>query len=38
MSEAHVDKRETPLGRWELVMLYALHGVLWRITGIRAGA
>jgi len=38
MSEAHVNKHETPLGRWAPVMLYAVHRVLWRITGLWAGA
>jgi hypothetical protein len=38
MSEAHVTKRETPPGWWVPRMCYAVHGVLWRITGLWAGA
>jgi hypothetical protein len=38
MSEAHVDKSETPLGRRAPGMFYAVHGVLWRIAGLWADA
>jgi len=38
MSEVHVDKRETPLGRWAPVMFYAVNWLLWLITGLGADA
>jgi hypothetical protein len=38
MSEVHVDKSETPLGRRAPGMFYAVHGVLWRIAGLWADA
>jgi hypothetical protein len=38
MSEAYIDKRETPLGQWVPIMCYAVNWVLWLITGIGAGA
>ena len=38
MSEAHIDKRATPLGRWAPVMFYTMNWVLWLITGLWAGA
>jgi hypothetical protein len=38
MSEAHVDKRETPLGRWAPGMFYVVNWLLWLITGIWTSA
>jgi len=38
MLEGHVDKRETPLGRWAPVIFYAMNWLLWLIMGLWAGA
>jgi hypothetical protein len=36
--EDHVSKRETPLGRWFPVVLYAVNLAHWIATGIRVEA
>jgi hypothetical protein len=36
LREDHVSKRETPLGRWVPVTVYAVNLALWIATGIRA--
>ena len=38
LREDHVSKRETPLGRWFPVILYAVNLALWIATGIRVEA
>jgi hypothetical protein len=34
LREDHVSKRETPLGRWFAVILYAVNLALWIAAGI----
>jgi hypothetical protein len=38
MEANHISRRETALGRWLPVALYAVNVTLWLITGIVAGA
>ena len=38
LREDHVSKRETPLGRWFPVILYAVNLALWIAAGIRVEA
>ncbi len=38
MHEDHVNKRETPLGRWLPVSFYSVNFILWIVIGILAGA
>ncbi len=34
----HINKRETPLGRWLPFCFYSVNFALWIITAIQAGA
>jgi len=38
MEANHISKRETPVGRWLPVALYAVNVILWIITALVAGA
>ena len=38
LTQDHVKKRETPVGRWLPVTFYIVNFALWFVTGIIAGA
>jgi len=37
MHHDHVNKRETPVGRWLPVLFYTANLFLWLLTGVAAG-
>jgi hypothetical protein len=38
MTQDHVKKRETPVGRWLPFAFYTVNFVMWFVTGIMTGA